>query len=117
MRLVRPRLLWWYLLFLTGIFSPAVQAREFAESAAIQDRLRRDVTFLASDACEGRGVSTRGINLAADYIAAEFKKAGLKPAGDDGTFFQNFKVISGAAKLESPNTLVLTGPKEQRIEL
>src|SRR5262249_32347006 len=83
----------------------------------IEERMRKDITFLASDECEGRGVTTKGINLAADYIATDFKKAGLQPAGDDGTYFQNFKVISGAAKLESPNSLVLTGPKDQRIEL
>ena len=83
----------------------------------IEERMRKDITFLACDECEGRGVVTKGINLAADYIAAEFKKAGLQPAGDDGTYFQNFRVISGAAKLESPNTLVLSGPKDQRIEL
>ena len=42
-------------------------------------RMRHDIDFLASDQCEGRGVNTAGINLAAQYIANEFQKAGLKP--------------------------------------
>src|SRR5205807_7952356 len=83
---------------------------------AIDGRMRKDVTFLASDECEGRGVTTKGINLAADYIANEFKKAGLKPAGVDGTYFQPF-TMRGGTKLESPNTLVLRGPLGQEIEL
>ncbi|MCX6623539.1 MAG: M28 family peptidase [Acidobacteria bacterium] len=51
-------------------------------------RIRADVRFLASDLLEGRGVGTRGGELATAYIAAQFELAGLKPAGDNGTYFQ-----------------------------
>ncbi len=87
-----------------------------AEDAASEARMRKDIFFLASDECEGRGVTTKGINLAADYIVAEFKKAGLKPAGPDGSYFQPFP-ITGTSEPGSPNTLVLTGPLGQRITL
>lgn len=50
--------------------------------------LRKTVSFLASDKLEGRGTPSKGLDMAADYIADEFKKDGLQPAGDDGTFFQ-----------------------------
>jgi hypothetical protein len=66
-------------------------------------RMRRDIDFLASDQCEGRGVTTDGINLAAAYIAEQFKAAGLKPAGDAGTYLQEF-TIAGTT-LGSPNRL------------
>ena len=52
--------------------------------------LKADVSFLASDALEGRGTPSRGLDLAAEYIAAQFRRAGLEPAGDDG-YFQNAK--------------------------
>ena len=81
---------------------------------AIEARMRKDITFLASDECEGRGVTTRGINLAADYLAAEFKKAGLKPAGEDGSYFLPFQ-WAGAVLLEPP-PLSLRGPEGQKIE-
>ena len=71
---------------------PALRAEE-SESEA---RMRKDLTYLSGDECEGRGVETKGIKLAADYIAAEFKKAGLKPGGVNGTYFQPFE-ISGPA--------------------
>ncbi|MFO0969591.1 MAG: M28 family peptidase [Gemmataceae bacterium] len=91
-----------------------------ALSAAAQDtpaaRLRRDVTFLASDECEGRGPGTKGIDLAADYIAKEFAKAGLKPGLGEKGYFQPFS-ISGAARLESPGRLTLKGPAGQEIVL
>jgi len=80
------------------------------------DRLRRDVTFLASDECEGRGVETKGINLAADHIAAEFKKAGLKPGLGEKGYFQPF-TINGSNKLKGPSQLVLTGPQGQVVQL
>jgi hypothetical protein len=48
--------------------------------------LKADVSFLASDALEGRGTPSKGLDIAAEYIAAEFRRAGLEPAGDDGYF-------------------------------
>jgi len=48
--------------------------------------LKADVSFLASDALEGRGTPSRGLDIAAEYIASEFRRAGLEPAGDDGYF-------------------------------
>jgi hypothetical protein len=50
------------------------------------DDLRADVSFLASDALEGRGTPSRGLDLAAEYLAAQFRRGGLEPAGDDGYF-------------------------------
>jgi hypothetical protein len=87
-----------------------------AEENLVETRMRKDVFFLASDECEGRGIETKGINLAADHIAAEFKKAGLKPLTKDGSYFQPF-TMTGMGKLESPNTLALLGPQGQEVEL
>jgi len=60
--------------------------------------LKADVSFLASDALEGRGTPSRGLDIAAEYIAAQFRRAGLEPAGDDG-YFQTAQFASVA-----PNT-------------
>ena len=48
--------------------------------------LKGHVSFLASDLLEGRGTPSRGLDLAAEYIAAQFRRTGLKPAGDNGYF-------------------------------
>src|SRR5579872_3929997 len=48
--------------------------------------LKADVSFLASDALQGRGTPSPGLDIAAEFIAAQFRRAGLEPAGDDGYF-------------------------------
>jgi hypothetical protein len=58
-------------------------------------RIRQDITYLASDALEGRGTGTRGNDLAAAYIAKRFSDLGLTaPAGG---FLQRFEARSAAA--------------------
>jgi len=57
------------------------------------ERMRAHVKFLASDLLEGRGVGARGGDLATEYIATQFALDGLKPAGDHGTYFQNFTLV------------------------
>jgi hypothetical protein len=67
----------------------AQEAPPLAERIAAHVRandLKADVSFLASDALEGRATPSRGLDLAAEYIAAQFRRAGLEPAGDDGYF-------------------------------
>ncbi|MBI3410672.1 MAG: M28 family peptidase [Planctomycetes bacterium] len=88
----------------------------WANDQEVEARMRRDITFLASDECEGRGPGTLGIDKAADYIAAEFRKSGLKPAGADGGFFQPFNIY-GASELEGASRVTLKGPLGQEIEL
>lgn len=55
-------------------------------------RMRADVEFLSSDLLEGRGTGTRGGALAESYIAAQMKKAGLKP-GWRGEWFQPVALV------------------------
>ena len=80
------------------------------------ERLRKDVTYLASADCEGRGLGTEGLNKAARYIADAFKQAGLKPPPKQETYFQPFEVTLGS-ELGSPNVLKLRGPEGKEIEL
>ena len=53
------------------------------------ERIRAHVRFLSHDLLEGRGTGQRGGDIAAEYIATQFSLDGLKPAGENGTFFQN----------------------------
>jgi len=56
--------------------------------SAQQKNIRAHLEFLASDDLKGRETGSEGHEIAAKYIASEFKQLGLKPAGDDGSFFQ-----------------------------
>ena len=52
--------------------------------------LKKHVYFLASDKLKGRSPGTPGEEAAAKYIAAAWKKAGIKPGGENGTWYKPF---------------------------
>ena len=56
------------------------------------DRTKTYVAHLASDALEGRATCTEGYRKAADWVAENFKQWGLKPAGENGTYFQEVEI-------------------------
>lgn len=58
----------------------------FLADAITANELKAYVSFLASDPLEGRDTPSKGLDVAAEYIASEFRRAGLEPAGDDGYF-------------------------------
>lgn len=60
-----------------------------------QRALREHVTWLAAPEREGRGLGSEGLEQSAEYIAAAFERYGLEPAGDDGTWFQEFTLAEG----------------------
>jgi len=65
-------------LILVLAFSAVAQQQRAAESAPSVERLRAHVTYLASDKLEGRRTGSEGANLAAEYIAKEFSRYGLR---------------------------------------
>ncbi|HEX4756441.1 MAG TPA: M28 family peptidase [Terracidiphilus sp.] len=74
---------------------PAIEGLEGLPAAASAaaasidpEKIRAHVRFLSLDLLEGRGPGTRGDALAAEYMATQFALAGLEPAGDKGTYFQ-----------------------------
>ena len=85
---------------LQAALSPSEQQLiDFITSA----ELKAHVSFLASDPLEGRDTPSRGLDVAAEYIASEFRRAGLEPAGDNGYFqtasYKGAKVRNVAAIL------------------
>ncbi len=58
------------------------------------DVMRAHLEFLADDALEGRAPGTRGGLIAAKYVAAQFERLGLVPAGDDSSYFHTVPIIS-----------------------
>jgi len=73
--------------------APSSDAARVA-AAVSADVLRGHLEFLADDALEGRAPGTRGGELAQKYIASQFRRLGLEPAGDSGSYFQRVPIIS-----------------------
>jgi hypothetical protein len=67
----------------TAAIAPEVQA---ALDGIHASSLRGDLSYIASDELEGRDSPSRGLDLAADYIAAQFRRAGLEPGVGDSYF-------------------------------
>lgn len=75
--------------FLAGLAAQAALAPSEARllEPITADLLRAHVAFLASDALEGRDTPSRGLDAAAEYIASQFRRLGLRPAAN-GSYFQ-----------------------------
>jgi hypothetical protein len=94
------------LLFLASL-TPAARAAD--EPAAIEKRIADSARYLASDECEGRGLGTKGLDLAADYIAKQFVQYGLKTDLFAGQPLQKFTVTT-STEIGKDNKVVLTRP-------
>ncbi|MCH7756400.1 hypothetical protein IH970_14925, partial [candidate division KSB1 bacterium] len=95
--------------------------------------LRRHVVFLADDSLEGRDTGSRGARIAALYISSQFDKFGLRPAGEDGSYYQpvylNEKKISPDSEFKieidgemiplkyKDDFLVVTAPNQSGVEV
>lgn len=96
----------------TGVtaFAQAPVAVKTAEASIDPANIRTHVQFLSDDLMEGRYPGLRGGELAAKYIATQFAVAGLKPAGDNGTYFQNINFVGMKAKADETTMAITAGP-------
>ncbi len=62
--------------------------------AITADQLKNYLYFVASDAMEGRNTPSRGLDVTAEFLKMNLSRWGFKPAGDNGTYFQNIELIS-----------------------
>lgn len=75
-----------------------------AMNAIDSEKIRATVKYLSDDALQGRGTGQKGGDMAADWIAAQFKSYGLLPAGDGGSYFQDIRFFG-----------VTTDPKQTQL--
>jgi hypothetical protein len=79
--------------------------------------LLEHIKVLAADELQGRGNGSAGLERAGDYIAQQFKAAGLQPAGANGDWFQPFGLTAGL-RIADGNTLVIrAGTQDVRLSL
>jgi Zn-dependent M28 family amino/carboxypeptidase len=84
------------------------QVQQSSEVAADASRIKSHIRFLSDDLLEGRDTGARGHEIASLYIAAEFEKYGLTPAGDNGTYMQRVNFVQANIE-QSSIKLSLTG--------
>src|ERR1700748_1330412 len=103
-------------ILLVGVAAPAQTGAKSDQSAGIRkaeasvrpENIRAHVQFISDDLLEGRYPGLRGGELAAKYIATQFALYGLKPAGDNGSYFQHIALLGMTAK-PAETTFTLSG--------
>ncbi len=87
------------------------------ESDLSSGKMMETIRFLTAPDRQGRGLGSRGLESAAEYIEMRFRDAGLLPAGDSGdTFFQTWQEETGepAHKITMRNVVgVIPGTKPE----
>jgi Peptidase family M28 len=81
------------LFLLAALFTIQTVFAQKPDAIINEKEVERIERFLASDSLKGRRTFSEGIDKAADFIAAEFKKAGLKNLNGADSYFQEFKMI------------------------
>jgi len=90
--------------------------------------LRAHVAFLADDALEGRATGSHGDLVAMKYVAAQFRRLGLEPAGDSGSYLQrvpllgrtpspSLRIAGESAALRAPDDYVLVSNADDSVSV
>jgi Zn-dependent M28 family amino/carboxypeptidase len=91
-------------LFISPQLACAQQPAPRGEGAITEALIRRHVNVIADDSMLGRNTPSRGLDMTAAYVAAEFKRLGLKPGGDAGSYIQRYPLGKGLARVRSAAT-------------
>jgi Zn-dependent M28 family amino/carboxypeptidase len=99
-------------------YAPLLTAQQSSPGASVSraisgDVMRAHLEFLSDDALEGRAPGTRGGLIAAKYVAAQFERLGLEPAGDDSSYFHKVPIIS---LTPNPQVSVVANGSESPLE-
>ena len=104
---------------LSFVMAPAALVAQQSGAAAARvtgalnaDVLRAHTEFLADDALRGRAPGTLGGEVAQKYLATQFRRLALQPAGDSGTYFQRVPIIS----LTPTPTLSVSAPSRMPLK-
>ncbi len=93
--------------------SAPAQTRQSGKATVKEEDLKEWLGYLASDELEGRATFSEGLGLAAAYIAQQLKSWGVKPGGDNGSYFQRVKVLG--VKSTSNSTLAVEVNGQTRV--
>ena len=94
------------------LFASSLDSRGDDDLAVSGERVRAHVKFLAGDELEGRGVGTRGEQLATEYLASQLQAEGVKPGGENGTYFQRVPLV-GSTPQQADASLAVHGSNAQ----
>ena len=96
-----------FLMPLAAVVAAAAPAPAQSPDSKSAARVRGHIEFLADDLLEGRGTGTRGHEIAAAYVASQFRSLGLQPAGENGSWYQ-WVPLRRARLVEGKNSISIS---------
>ncbi len=84
---------------------------EEAVASITEDEFREKVLIIAHDSMMGRANPSPGLDRTAEYVANEFRRYGLEPGGDDGTFIQHYTMREVTLDFDASSVQVTGGPE------
>jgi hypothetical protein len=101
----------WYLALLVPSVLSAQAGMKAAAQTITPEDIGRRISTIAHDSMLGRDNPSRGLELTAHYVASEFRRLGLRPAGEKGSYFQRFELsrwtvdpVRSSITLQSPDS-------------
>ena len=100
------------------LLSLAFPVAAAAQTGAVQHRavegitagdVRTRIGIIADDSMLGRNTPSRGLELTAQYVADQFKAFGLRPGGENGTWFQRYPLLTKRLDLAASSVRVVAG--------
>jgi hypothetical protein len=88
-----------------------------AAGTITQGDVAKRIGIIADDSMMGRDTPSRGLELTAKYVADQFKRFGLEPGGDSGTWFQRYPITRRRLELERSRVLFVTGGRTDSVPL
>ena len=99
-------------IFVALVFLGAAKQKAVPRAVPDGGKAFAHVKYLASDEFKGRKSGTPEYRRAAEYVAAEMQKAGLKPGGENGTWFQEVP-FKNWTDFEQPVRLEVVSPSRR----
>ena len=92
------------------------EPNQVASTINLENNLRAHVEFLADDYLQGRDTGSNEYEIAARYVASHFNQFGLKPAGEDNSWFQSVPFIKTRVNKDSIGLTLHTDGADQSLE-
>ena len=75
------------------------QSTEQAVNSITEADIYRHIEVMAHDSMRGRDTPSPELDLTAEYVASEFRRIGLKPGAEDGSYIQRYPLTEGRRQL------------------
>ena len=75
------------------------QSTEQAVNSITEADIYRHIEVMAHDSMRGRNTPSPELDLTAEYVASEFRRIGLKPGAEDGSYIQRYPLTEGRRQL------------------